>query len=210
MKRINAIIKQIKKANPVIIDVGSDHALLSTSLNERMNVKHIYNIEKNIGPFTKTITNTSQYSNITNIHADGLNFNIQERSVDYCVIAGMGGLNIINIMTNQNAKKCKKFILQPANNTSDLRRFLANNEYFIVYEEIVEDRGIYYDLIVVSKHEGIPIITQQDIFFGPYNLKHPSTNFYNMYKQLKQKIVNRNLNVLNRTYALQLNMINNL
>lgn len=209
MKRINAILKYIKP-NTTLIDVGSDHALLSTSLNASMSIKHIYNVEKKIGPLQITISNTKQFTNITNIHADGLNFNIIERSVDYCVIAGMGGLNIINIMSHRNANKCQTFILQPANNTSDLRRFLAMTGYFIVCEEVVEDRGIYYDLMVVSKTVGMPICTDQDIFFGPYNLKNPSNNFYQMYKSLKQYIMSHKLDTLNRVYYTQLMMINNL
>jgi tRNA (adenine22-N1)-methyltransferase len=131
MKRINAIIKYIKP-NSIVIDVGSDHALLSTSLTKCTSMKHIYNIEKNLGPLNRTIQNTKTIKNITNIHANGLDFKINEMKIDYCVIAGMGGNNIINILQHVNSKKCQTFILQPSNNTSDLRRFLAINGYFIV------------------------------------------------------------------------------
>jgi tRNA (adenine22-N1)-methyltransferase len=209
MKRINAIIKHIKP-NSIVLDIGSDHALLSTSLNKHMHIKHIYNVEKNVGPLQKTINNTSALHNVTNILANGLNFNINDKNIDYCVIAGMGGINIINIMNNANANKCQTFILQPSNNASDLRRFLANRGYFIVYEEIIEERGIYYDLMVVSKHEGMSITTPQDIYFGPYNLKHPSDNFYKMFNQQKQHIIKNKLDIVNHAYHMRLCMINNL
>jgi tRNA (adenine22-N1)-methyltransferase len=198
------------KPNSIVIDVGSDHALLSTSLNKHMCVKRIYNVEKNLGPLKVTINNTRAFNNITNIHADGLNFNINEKEVDYCVIAGMGAHQIINIMSNNNANKCHTFILQTNNNASDLRRFLKANGYFIVCEEIIKERGIYYDLLVVSKHEGMPIITQQDIYFGPYNLVHQTQNFLDMHKQIKTHIVNKNLNLVNHVYRTRLHMINNL
>lgn len=209
MKRINAIIKYIKP-NSVIADIGSDHALLSTSLIKCMHVKHIYNVEKNVGPLKITINNTREINNISNVYANGLNFKTLERRIDYCVIAGMGGLNIINIMNHPNCNKYQTFILQPNNNTSDLRHFLMSNGYFVVCEEIIEEKGIYYDLLVVSKHEGIPITNEQEIFFGPYNLKYRTTNFNNMYMQLKMRIINNNLNKLNRSFQAQLQMINNL
>jgi tRNA (adenine22-N1)-methyltransferase len=209
MKRINSIIKHIK-SNSTIIDVGSDHALLSTSLVKHTPIKHIYNVEKNIGPLNNSIANTRCFNNITNIHANGLNFTLPERRIDYCVIAGMGGHKIIKIMTHHNAKKCQTFILQPANNTSDLRRFLAASGYFVGYEEIICEHGVYYDLLVVSKHRGMPIVSDEDIFFGPFNLKHRTNDFELMYQTMKKHIINKKLNILNRTYQKQLSMINNL
>jgi tRNA (adenine22-N1)-methyltransferase len=208
MKRINSIIKNIKP-NSVVADIGSDHALLSTSLLSHTPVKHIYNVEKNSGPFQVTVSNTKTFPNVTNIQADGLNFIIKEE-IDYCVIAGMGAFNIINIMNNANAKKCKSFILQPNSNTDDLRRFLQANGYFVVNEEIIEQNHIYYDLMVVSKHSGTPIVTEEDIYFGPINLKHKHNNFINMYRDIKSHIINKNLHVLNSIHAQRLHMINNL
>ena len=175
-----------------------------------MPIKCIYNIEKNIGPLNTSISNTRIFNNVINIHADGLNFNTPERRLDYCVIAGMGAHKIIQIMSHSNANKYQTFILQPANNTSDLRRFLATNGYFVVCEEVIEQNAIYYDLLVVSKNAGLPIISHEDIFFGPYNLKHQTKNFQKMYQQIKTHIINNKLNILNRTYQSQLHMINNL
>lgn len=187
--RINEIAKLIKR-NSVVIDVGSDHAQLAISLLKDKKAKFVYNIEINEKPLENTINNLKeakvieQTKNILNDGLKGLDLKV---FIHYCVISGMGGNNIIKILKSKPEKLCiDQFILLPNNNEQALRKFLKENNYYVMFEKIVHENQFYYQLIQVCKDDekGLEIETEEDTYFGPYNLKHP-TNTFREYLHLK-------------------------
>jgi len=103
------------------------------------------------------------------------------RQPDTCIIAGMGGYQIINII-KQSPFKCSTYILQPMKNSDLLRAFLCRVGYSIVYDRVVRDGGKFYD-IIKAKYIGegqVSGITRNQILFGATNLEdmHPDFKAY--------------------------------
>jgi tRNA (adenine22-N1)-methyltransferase len=208
--RIDIIIKQIKTSGRVI-DVGSDHAQLAIRLLKKHQATHVYNVEVHKEPYQTTVRNLQSHgllAQTTNILGDGLQTHKIDKPIKYCVIAGMGTKNIINILTRANQQiKIQEFILVPNNNAGDLRDFLMQNDYKFKFEQIIEERGYYYALMVVSKTKGLTIHNKFDSYYGPYNLKHPSKTFQQMHQQRKQHILKNALHTHNKHIQAELNLL---
>jgi tRNA (adenine22-N1)-methyltransferase len=210
--RIKSILNQIIKPSSVVIDVGSDHAQIAIDLLLAKRASYVYNIENKINPYLTTIRNLtkSKCLNYTcNIKANGLDTNLINQRVDYCVIAGIGARTIINILSRKNPNIIiDEYILVPHNQPHVLRAFLVQHDYFIVYEEIVEDKGVYYTLMKVCHATNTTHLTLHQIYFGPYNLLHPSTTFKQMINHRRMLIVKQNLHLLNQHVNQELTLIN--
>jgi tRNA (adenine22-N1)-methyltransferase len=208
--RLDWIIKEIK-TNGTVIDVGSDHAQLAIKLLTRRKAKHVYNIEANKNPYQVTIKNLRNKGLIdktTNILGDGLKTSIINEKVDYCVIAGMGAKNIINILKEKNKRiKIDNFILVPNNHVNVLRAYLKKIKYRAKFERIIEDKDYYYSLIVSSLTEGLPIKTKKDIYFGPYNLIHPSKTLKCMNQKRLNYIEKHKIHLHNQQINQELKML---
>jgi tRNA (adenine22-N1)-methyltransferase len=208
--RIEYITKQIKTSGRVI-DVGSDHAQLAIKLLKERKATYVYNIEINQEPYRNTVHNLQAnglLDKTTNLLANGLRTKLIDKPIRYCVIAGMGGRNIINILTHANHQiKIKEFVLVPNNNAGDLRSFLGQNGYKFKFEQIIEERGYYYALMVVSKTTGMTIHNEFDAYYGPYNLKHRSKEFIKMHQQHAQYILKHELHNHNPHIKTELNIL---
>ncbi|MDR0739540.1 MAG: tRNA (adenine(22)-N(1))-methyltransferase TrmK [Mycoplasmataceae bacterium] len=198
--RIDCIINLIKD-NGTVVDVGSDHAQLAIKLLIQNKAKHVYNIEINNNPYQNTLCNLKAknlLNKTTNICANGLKtLDIQE-TINYCVIAGMGGNKITQILAETNTKlKIKKFILLPNNSADSLRFFLRKMKYKLFFEKIIQEKKYYYQLIVASKNSGLSINNSREIYFGSYNLRHPSKLFNQMNETRLQYIEKNKLYIHN-------------
>lgn len=145
-KRIKAIASYIDEKDKVI-DIGCDQALLGEYLAK----KNIYSIASDI---KKSIVESAQ-NRITSLNlnkfvkfivADGLK-DTELEDYDTIVLAGMGTYTILEILRT-NKKKIKKIITISNNNHEILRYEMLLLGYSIKFEEIVYDKGKYYNLIV--------------------------------------------------------------
>ncbi|MEF9985043.1 MAG: tRNA (adenine(22)-N(1))-methyltransferase TrmK [Malacoplasma sp.] len=170
--RINEIVKFINNCN-VIVDVGSDHALFSKLIIDNKLANVVYNIEKNLGPFNNSKLNTSEpkyKDKIINILSDGFSNFDTTLKIDYCVISGIGGSLIVDIIS-----KCQNqidyFLLCPNNNESTIREWAKLNKYKIVEDNTIFDNGIYYEILLLSKIKGKRILFKNQLFFGIRSIK---------------------------------------
>ena len=85
---------------------------------------------------------------------------------DICVIAGMGGRLIIDILDKDLAKtkSINKYIFQSNTSVKELRKFLLDNSFKIINELAVVDEGIYYNIIMVENGK--------DTEYLPYELSY--------------------------------------
>jgi len=127
MNRIKAINSLIEKSQ-CVYDVGSDHALLAISLLKDKKVVQVVNIEVASGPLKMGLANLAKNHLTTktlNVENNGLK-NISQKvfaQPNYVCIAGMGGKNIIEILTNKDHKVNKQAIyVLEANTEIDLLR----------------------------------------------------------------------------------------
>ncbi len=148
--RVDKVLEFIPSGSKVT-DIGCDHGyvLIKGVLDNKI-IRGI-GIDVSRGPLQQAITNLKEYSLEKKIEirlGDGLKPFI-EGEADVCVIGGMGGRLITNILA-EDIKKSKSFrrlILQPMNSEGILRKFLLNNEWTIINEEILVLDRLYLYII---------------------------------------------------------------
>lgn len=173
MIRINFISDLIPNCQNVI-DVGSDHAYLAINLLSQKKVQLVVNIEVNKGPHISGVENLKKHQlldhtiNLVNNGFKNLEKQFNNIVFDYAVIAGMGSRTIIDIL-KENKLKISQFILQTNKNPYLLRKWLINNKYKITKEYIVQEHGIFYPIMIVSKCKFKKLYTNLELNFGKLN-----------------------------------------
>lgn len=94
-----------------------------------------------------------------------------ETKADVCVIAGMGGEEIMKILASTSPEIC---VLQPMSEVEKLRVFLQD-KFEIITDRLFYDRDKYYNLLVVKK--GSCKLCDFEIMFGKTNLENPGEDF---------------------------------
>ena len=154
IKRLKAIVDLIEKGEFVIADIGADHGYLSKMLIDQNKAKKVIATDISKQSLQKTDDLVKKYKMQDQIETrvgDGLN-PVKYDKLDYVVIAGMGGYEIIKILS-QDKYNVNKFILQPSKNQNvvELRKFLNNNFFFIEKDFIIEDNKRFYNTILCYK-----------------------------------------------------------
>lgn len=87
---------------------------------------------------------------------DGINV-IQKGEVDTLIIAGLGGVTIVDILSNDVDKlqSFKKLILQPRNNSGPLRSFLYRSGFDITDDKLVKEGKFSCEVIVAVRNTDI-------------------------------------------------------
>ena len=164
--------------NRSVIDVGCDHALLGIYLV--LNKKNIKVIASDIneGPLVKAKENIKKYKVEEQVKVKlGNGIDTIVSHTDTIVISGMGGLNMIGLLKYKThlLKNVSTIVLSPNNYTKEVRREITKLGYYISDEDLVEDKGIIYPVIVFEK--GKRFYRKQDYIYGPILLKQRSTLF---------------------------------
>lgn len=137
----------------VVCDIGTDHGYIAKELSEIENVSKVIATDISDKCLAKAIKLIHDYDlkKIETRLGDGLE---PIQKADAIVIAGVGGFEIIRMLSTQNLnlkkRKCDYFVLQPTQNFIDLREFLFKNEIFVVSDKVIEDEGRFYPVIVVD------------------------------------------------------------
>lgn len=157
--RLNAIAEMVTKGNR-LVDVGTDHGYLPIYLVERGQVPSAIAMDINKGPIKRAqehITEHKLNEYIKTRLSDGVTA-LNSHEGDTLVIAGMGGPLVIKILTEGKEKivDFKELILQPQSELEQVRRFLLENEFFIIEEAMVQDDGKYYPMMKVIKKQVTP------------------------------------------------------
>ena len=145
----------------IVADVGADHGYLAELLSRNKKIKKIYatDISQKCLDKTNELISRCKLEKIETKLGDGLD---AVDVVDVAVVAGMGGYEMINMLSNQNItinnqRKCSIFVLQPSRNAADLRSYLIDENVAIIQDFIVKSGGKFYPIIIVdlNKHAGI-------------------------------------------------------
>lgn len=168
-----------------LADIGTDHAQLPIAAIKRGYVSKAQAIDNKHGPYVIAFANVKKWEvedKIKVILGNGLE-KIEE-DTDVCVIAGMGGELISEIITSHPTKNIKRFILQPNNNSDKIRMVLPSIGFKIKDELVLEDQNKIYEVIVLEKGESV--LTEEEILYGPINLKQRPFYFL---KKIQQEII---------------------
>ncbi|WP_462218143.1 tRNA (adenine(22)-N(1))-methyltransferase TrmK [Mycoplasmoides genitalium] len=167
-KRISTIANLVQSFNPKLVyDIGCDHSYLTSYLiktNQNLTIVNS-DISKNA-----LLSNYQKFKNNNNIHffvSDGFN-SLPELNINskIGVIAGLGGLKIINIIS-QKENFINRFVIQPQSNLIELRSFLSLNSWDIVNETLVQDREFIYPILVIEKLKKPFKLTKELVILGP-------------------------------------------
>ena len=135
-----------------LVDVGADHCYLPLHLLAQGKTNQILAIECKEGPLEQGKRHARRFGFIDAFEfklANGL----RETDVlptDWVVIAGMGGLEIRDILNEANLPAGVQLVLQPMKSTPELRKFLFENGFVICNEQLAWSKGYFYPLIHVA------------------------------------------------------------
>lgn len=150
--RLNTIIGMVEHAE-VVADIGCDHGLVGKALLEQKRAKKVIACdisEKSLEKARKLAKENSLDATMAFRVGDGLSV-IGAGEADVVVIAGMGGLQIMQILKERPkvAHAVPLMVLLPHRNEYELRRFLYEEGYRIKEEKLAFDTPRYYQIMSV-------------------------------------------------------------
>lgn len=190
-RRIEKIASKIPNGSN-LADVGCDHGYLIIEAHLNQKINKAIAIDNKKGPLDSAKNNISKYLNVRYSLSSGIN-DIDE-DTNCIVIAGMGGL-LINSIIEEGMKLNKvnfnqTFILEANRNCYEVRKFLTENNFEIIDEEIVYDQKKYYEIIVCKMTDRKNILNEDELFFGPVLLKNKTDVFKEKYIEEVRKLKN--------------------
>ncbi|MET3557359.1 tRNA (adenine22-N1)-methyltransferase [Streptococcus rupicaprae] len=193
MEKLSRRLRQVAGFVPQgarLLDVGSDHAYLPLYLLEQGAISHAIAGEVVDGPYQSALKNAQNSPFTAQLEvrlADGLAAFAPADAIDTITICGMGGRLIASILDNGRAKLegVTRLVLQPNNREDELRNWLSRAGYAILVEEILEEQGKIYEIIVAER--GQQDLSDLDLRFGPFLRQDKSPVFVTKWeKELKQ------------------------
>lgn len=167
-----------------IVDIGSDHAYLPIYIIRSGMTQRAIAGEVVEGPYKNAVETVKEHDLVEAIDVrlgDGLHVLKLNENIGTIFICGMGGLLISEILaeglTNSRLPMNARLVLQPNNNEKALREFLANQSYKIIEENIVEDKGKLYEIIVAEYADVGFSYTEDELTFGPKLIRSQNDTF---------------------------------
>jgi len=170
-KRLSACLACMDECH-TLYDIGSDHAYLPIEAIKAGKVTHAYAIDNKQGPIDSAAANINAAAlneKVTAIKASGTE--ALKHDADCVSIAGLGGKTIHDILLNSDFKNVKRFILQPNAHAQVVRSLTKKRPLAIVKEDIIEERGEIYPIIVMEK--GHQTLDDIDLYIGPFLRENP-------------------------------------
>lgn len=168
-----------------VIDVGTDHGYLPIELCQRGYIGNIIAADINEDPLNKAIkaAKSAGFSDrISFLLCDGLE-KCDSSIIDRIVIAGMGGDTICGIL--ERTKWCKDnrytLHLQPMSKPEVLRKWLVDNGFQIIAEDMVVDNDTIYQIISARFGE-VCLLNEAQLYIGLKEL-HSDLALYEDYRQ---------------------------
>ena len=187
-KRIDTLCSLLTKAE-TFADVGCDHGYCSEYMlkNELCGKAILSDVSK--GSLAKAETLLAPYirqGKAVSVLGDGF-FGVPS-DVDEVLIAGMGGSEIVSILSDEKyGFMPKRFVFQPMHDSEKLRRYILENGGYIERDYTFQDVK-FYDVIVGGKREEgqdmQPSYSDAEYEFGRDNLKEYPAAFTARLKKL--------------------------
>lgn len=197
-KRLEKVASYLcKGAN--FADIGSDHAYLPCFVCLQDEAATAIAGELNEGPYLSALNQVKAQGlahRISVRKGDGLAV-LTPNEVHQVVIAGMGGTLISQILEQGKDKLLgvNRIIAQPNMDAKTLRNWFFENGFELVEEEIIEEDGHFYEILIADR--GVPSrpytnAHEKEFYFGPFLMKQKSETFKNKWLEeldKKQKVI---------------------
>ena len=164
-KRLQAVADLITEGLTVA-DVGTDHGYIPIYLVETKKCRSALAMDVNRGPLLRAREHIEEHGLSGQIEtrlSDGVRA-LRVGECDCVVVAGMGGALTIKILEEGRAifEKLKEFILQPQSELSKVRKYLYENGYQIIAEDMVLEDGKFYPMMkVVFANKEVQAVDKQ-------------------------------------------------
>ena len=182
--RLSAVASMIRDG-VTLYDIGSDHAYLPVSLLLDGKIPFAYICDVARGPLSKAEETVAAYGvggKCRLCLSDGM------KSVDVIPpcdisIAGMGGELIASIIDAcpEVRDTDVRLVLQPMTKSEELRRYLSENGFEILYENTVFE-GKYYTVISCRYTGNKYEISPSELLIGKQDVRNENEAFYAMAK----------------------------
>jgi tRNA (adenine22-N1)-methyltransferase len=186
-KRIDTLCSLLRPAK-VFADVGCDHGYCSEYMLKNGLCEHAILSDVSKGSLEKAERLLAEYICIgraESVLGDG--FYGVPNTVDEVLIAGMGGSEIVHILSHEKyGFMPKRFVFQPMHDGEKLRRYLLENGGYIERDYTFED-GKYYEVLVGGRVESAGQVrdyTDAELEFGKDNLLEMPKAFTDRLKKL--------------------------
>lgn len=182
-RRLETVVKYIPEGSR-IADIGSDHAYLPCHVVGTGLVPFAIAGEVVEGPYQsarKQVESEGLTECVVVRKGDGLEV-ISPGEVDCITIAGMGGALIASILDEgkEKLKDVKRLILQPNISAISIRTWLLNNGWQLIAEEILEEDGKIYEVLVAEQGDSTRLYREKmetSLLLGPFLSKAKSKIF---------------------------------
>lgn len=182
----------------VVCDVGCDHGFLSIYLVQNKITPRVIAMDVRSGPLSRCAEHVALYGleqYITMRLSDGLE-GLLPGEAETMVCAGMGGRLMQKILTEGEGKAAdlKELILQPQSELKVFRKFLREQGYCTVEENMIEEDGKFYPMMkVVPGGEKISGESAQEPSvcdrFGALLLEKKNPVLYRFLKQRREQLL---------------------
>ncbi len=181
-ERLTAIYNMVPKGTAA--DIGADHGKLMIALFEGGIITHGYAVENKKGPYNRLVKALKEKhleDDVVPLFSDGIS-ELPE-GVHTVIIAGMGGNNIIDILTKHplKTKQIQTLIIDAHTAIPKVRREISNMGFVIADEKMVREDGIFYEIIKFIRAEKATY-GDKDYEFGPILRNEKSAAFKEKYQ----------------------------
>lgn len=183
-------IGDLVKDGETVADIGADHGLLELYLIARHPDIKLLAIENKKGPYQNLKNTLFCLKNVRLSYSDGLT--AIDKTITTVILAGMGGLNIKNIIDANplKLKRVSKIIIDAHRDQDIARKTIVNYGYKISQEIIVYEEEKYYVISEFIKSDEIPSYNEYEIEIG-YKLYEDK-----LWPNYKEYLIQKNKNVI--------------
>lgn len=151
-ERMKAVASMVTPGN-VLADIGTDHGYVPIALVQGKKIPRAIAMDVNKGPLQRACEHITEYKLEDFIEtrlSDGVK-ELEVGEVDTILIAGMGGELVIHILTEgkEVCRNAKELILQPQSELEKVRKFLREQKFKILDEDMVIEDEKYYPMMRV-------------------------------------------------------------
>lgn len=176
--RIQEIANMVEDS-VTVADIGTDHAFLPVLLIQQNKAKKVYACDIAEGPLNSAKETIHQYhmeDQIIPILSNG--FEHVPNDTEVAVIAGMGFYTARDILeaAKERLPKLKQIIVEVNRDVDALRKWLSKNQYRILDEQFIHDKGHDYIAISWNTERGKKL-TEEELLLGPVLMQKRDGNW---------------------------------
>lgn len=198
-KRLQTIANSVEIGTNMVVDIGTDHGYIPIYLIKNKIANKCIACDIRPMPLSNASKNISYYSMENQIEtrlSNGLE-KIKPGEPDAIIIAGMGGMLIIDILKDslEVVKAAGLLVLQPQLDIMSVRRYIHTIDFTITNEQMIYDDGKYYTVITAKPGVEKPY-SKRGYMFGQKLLEEKNLVFQDFTKSKVKELTILENNIL--------------